>query len=122
MEIRKLVTARWFATAFAVLALTLAACSGDKESTDGSSVQPDSQDKQVLRLRLQGEPKTIDPHLSNQATETTITRPLFAGLFTYNDKLDVIPNLATESQLRATSGAISSGFTHVMCMPSSIHA
>ena len=115
MQIRKLVSARWLAAAFAVLALTLAACSGDKDSTDtGSAITPDSPDKQVLRLRLQSEPKTIDPHLSNQAAETTINRQLFAGLFTYNEKLDVVPNLAKELPTVANGGISQDGTTYTV--------
>ncbi len=114
MEIRKLVNARWFATAFAVLAFTLAACSGDKETTDSGSSNAAPADQQVLRLRLQGEPKTIDPHLSNQVTETTITRPLFAGLFTYNEKLDVVANLAKEMPTVANGGISPDGTTYTV--------
>ncbi|HEY7466245.1 MAG TPA: peptide ABC transporter substrate-binding protein [Dehalococcoidia bacterium] len=116
MEIRKLVNAKWFATAFAVLALTMAACSGDKDTTDssGAAMKPDSPDKQVLRLRLQGEPKTIDPHLSNQAQESTINRQLFAGLFTYNDKLDIVPNLARELPTVANGGISADGTTYTV--------
>ena len=113
MEIRKLINARWFATAFAVLSLTLAACSGDKD-TASNGTSPAPADQQVLRLRLQGEPKTIDPHLSNQTTETTITRPLFAGLFTYNEKLDVVPNLAKEMPTVANGGISPDGTTYTV--------
>jgi oligopeptide transport system substrate-binding protein len=117
MEIQKLVSIKWFATAFAVLALTLAACSSDDKdssSPDGGSVAPAPADQQVLRLRLQGEPKTIDPHLSNQAAEATITRPLFAGLFTYNDKLDVVPNLASELPTVGNGGISADGTTYTV--------
>jgi oligopeptide transport system substrate-binding protein len=115
MEIRKLVNARWFAAAFAVVVLTLAACGGDKDTPDSNgAVTPDSPDKQVLRLRLQSEPKTIDPHLSNQVQEASILRPLFAGLFTYNEKLDVIPNLAAELPTVANGGISPDGTTYTV--------
>ena len=115
MEIRKLVNLRWLAATVAVLTLALAACGSDKENAGGGSgVTPDAPDRQVLRLRLQGEPKTIDPHLSNQATEATITRPLFAGLFTYNEALEVVPNLAKEMPTVANGGISADGTTYTV--------
>ena len=40
--------------------------------------------------------QTIDPQLTNVLSETTLAKPLFAGLFTYDADLKVIPNVATE--------------------------
>ena len=114
MEIRRLVTARWFATALAVLGLALAACSGDKDSSNSGSASKAPPEQQVLKLRLQGEPKTIDPQLSNQAAEVTLTRPLFAGLFTYNEKLEVVPNLAQEMPSVANGGISPDGTTYTV--------
>jgi oligopeptide transport system substrate-binding protein len=114
MEIRTLLKARWLATAFAVLALALSACGGDQHGGGDVGVTPASPDKQVLRLRLQGEPKTIDPHRSNQVAEATITRPLFAGLFTYNERLEVVPNLATEMPTVANGGISADGTTYTV--------
>src|SRR5688572_3241737 len=78
------------------------ACAGN-DGAGTTSNRSDDEDfelapasQQVYRLRLQGEQKTIDPHLVNFASETTIVKPLFSGLFTYDEDLKVVPNVAAE--------------------------
>jgi oligopeptide transport system substrate-binding protein len=124
MQIRILVPVKWFAVFLATIGLFLAACasdatdpaptpdSGNTGSTDVSDKAPASE--QVLRLRIQGEPKTLDPHLSNQAQEVTLTRALFSGLFTYDEDLNVVPNLAVEMPTIANGGVSSDGLTYTI--------
>jgi oligopeptide transport system substrate-binding protein len=114
MEIHRLVTRRWLAAVVAATALVLAACAGDQNGPAGSGVTMAPPEQQVLRLRLQGEPKTIDPHLTNQATETTLTKPLFAGLFTYDKDLRVVPNLAVELPTVANGGISPDGTVYTI--------
>jgi oligopeptide transport system substrate-binding protein len=117
MEIRNLGPAKWFMVFMAVFGLLLAACAGDSEpgSDSGSTdVTKAPADQQVLRLRIQGEPKTIDPQLTNQAEEVSLTRPLFDGLFSYDEDLDVIPGLAMEMPTIANGGISEDGLTYTI--------
>jgi peptide/nickel transport system substrate-binding protein len=93
--------------AFAVVvALLLAACGGDDDSEassssgggSGASLPSDAAPAgdQVIKLRLTGEPKSIDPQQVNFDVEISIVKQLFSQLFTYNEKLEVVPDLARE--------------------------
>jgi len=96
-----------------VSALLIAACGG-KASTDSRSEQPAPPDQQVLRVRLPGEPKSLDPHAISVATETTLAKLLFAGLFTYDEELKVIPNLASELPTGDNGGISKDGLTYTV--------
>src|ERR1041385_2761235 len=88
---------RWRATtAVAVLAIILAACGGGSSGPTGANSQAAPPDQQVLNLRMTGEPKTIDPQKASSATDVSIIRQLFGTLFTYDDNLQIVPDLASE--------------------------
>jgi oligopeptide transport system substrate-binding protein len=102
---------RRLATFLALLALVFAvACAGADNAVTGSDPAPP--DQQVLRLRMVGEPRTIDPHLSSIISETSLTKPLSAGLFTYNEELKVVPNLAKALPTTANGGISQDGKTY----------
>ena len=105
---------RWLTLGVAVVGLLLAlACGGDKESpAPGGALAPP--DQQQLRLRIAGEPKTIDPHLANFVGETSLMKPLFAGLFTYDADLRVVPNLAEELPAIDNGGVSRDGLTYTV--------
>jgi oligopeptide transport system substrate-binding protein len=116
MESRTLARSRWFGIGAAIIGLLLVvACASDNKPAavnSGGEMAPPEQ--QVLRLRLTGEPKTIDPHLTNFASETTLTKPLFAGLFTYDESLRVVPNVATEVPTVDNGGVSRDGLTYTV--------
>src|SRR5215207_5572713 len=104
--------------AFAAL-IMLVACSDDGGNGDGGQgndtpITMAPADQQVLRLRLGGEPKTIDPHLSSTVSETSLTKPVFAGLFTYNEDLTVVPNVAAEMPTVDNGGISRDGLTYTV--------
>lgn len=116
MEIKNLAPAKWFVLFIAGLRLLLAACatdSADPTPVDTVVSKAPAAD-QVLRLRIQGEPKTIDPHLTNQASEISLTRALFSGIFTYDEDLSVVPNLAAEMPSIANGGISEDGLTYTI--------
>lgn len=116
MERIRLTPAKWFVVFVVAFGLVLAAC-GQQTETDSGGDSAGSKapaDEQVLRLRLQSEPKTIDPHLSNQQQEISIIRPLFAGLFSYDEDLDVVPDLAMEMPTVANGGISEDGTTYTI--------
>jgi oligopeptide transport system substrate-binding protein len=96
-----------------VSAAFIAACGGT-DRTGSTSVQLAPPDQQVLRVRLPGEPKSIDPHVISLAPETTLAKLLFAGLFTYDEELKVIPNLASELPTDDNGGISKDGLTYTV--------
>jgi len=114
MEKRSLMQSRLAAFGVGLAAMLLVfACGGDQGATVRSD-QLAPPEQQVLRLRLTGEPKTIDPHLSNFTSETTLTKPLFSGLFTYDENLKVTPALAAQMPAEDNGGISKDGLTYTI--------
>jgi oligopeptide transport system substrate-binding protein len=113
----------YFVAFVAVMALLLAACSGsddDKQPADGNSSQAGlpadaaPSGEQVIKLRLTGEPKSIDPQQANFDVEISIAKQLFSQLFTYNEKLEVVPDLAKELPTPDNGGISKDGKTYTV--------
>jgi oligopeptide transport system substrate-binding protein len=96
----------------AAFGLVLAACGGDDTSSYGANGKPLPADQQVLRVRMSGEPGTIDPQLASGATEASIAKQIGAGLFTYDGDLKVVKNLAKEMPTVANGGISADGMTY----------
>jgi oligopeptide transport system substrate-binding protein len=93
------------------LSLALAACGGASNEPQTVSSNAAPPDQQVLRMRINAEPKTIDPTLVNFASEVSLTRQLFAGLFSYDESLKVTPQLATAVPTIDNGGLSRDGLT-----------
>src|SRR5436309_9874940 len=111
----------WFSLALASLGLTFALACGGGSSSGGSKASSGGQaaaappDQQVLKLRTTGEPNTIDPHLTNFSTSTTIEKSLFSTLFTFDpDSLKVVPDLATEMPTADNGGVSKDGLVYTI--------
>lgn len=104
-------TKRIFLAAAAALSLALVACSGSSDTPQTSTSSAAPPEQQILRMRINGEPKTIDPGLVNFASEVSLTRQLFAGLFTYDESLKVVPQLATAVPTVDNGGLSRDGLT-----------
>jgi oligopeptide transport system substrate-binding protein len=103
---------RWLLSFVLLIGLVLlVACGGDgnNDSTAGDMAPPE---QQVLRLRMNAEPKTIDPHISSVVTEATVARQLFAGLLNYDADLKVVPNLAKAVPTEGNGGISKDGKTY----------
>ncbi len=110
----------------ALIALAMVACGGSNDasnsntptaSTPQGSAQPSDMapaDQQVLHLRISQEPATLDPQLSSLQVESTINKQLFTGLFTYDDKLNVVPALAKEMPTVENGGISADGTTYTI--------
>ena len=107
---------RFLGVPLAVVAMIALVACGGNDSTAVREDQLAPPDQQVLRVRLIGEPKTIDPHLTNTVSETSISKPLFAGLFTYDPNLKIVPNLATEVPTAENGGISKDGLTYTVKM------
>lgn len=114
MESRSLGRPRWFALGVALVGLLLLAACGGGDGGAAVSDKAAPPEQQVLRLRLAGEPKTIDPHLANFVAETSLIKPLFAGLFTYDENLRVVPALAREMPTVENGGISKDGLTYTI--------
>lgn len=96
--------------------IMLVACGGSDPEEGGNTGARNlaPPDRQVLRLRLGSEPKTIDPHLSSTVSETTLSKPVFAGLFTYDEQLQIVPNVAAEMPTADNGGISKDGLTYTV--------
>ncbi len=65
----------------------------------------------VLRVAIQGEPKTLNPVLASNTIEVFVTRFLFAPLVSANAKGDPVPMLASEVPTPANGGVSNGGLT-----------
>jgi oligopeptide transport system substrate-binding protein len=98
-----------------VLGLVLAACDNgpsDQPNPPQSGVTPAAE--QVLRLRIPGEPRTIDPHVADFASEASIAKMLFSGLFTYDENLGIVANVAAEVPTGENGGISADGLTYTV--------
>lgn len=85
-----------WAVAALAFGLLLAACSGQEAKPPRAPLDLAPPDQQVLRLRLGGEPKSIDPALTNFDFEISVGKVLFSGLFTYDESLKPVVGIADE--------------------------
>ena len=95
--------------------LLFTACGGDDDtsSTNGTA-SGDLAENQVLRLSMNSEPGTIDPHMSYVSNEVSVARQLTSGLFTYNEDLEVVPGLAAEMPTVDNGGISEDGTTYTI--------
>jgi oligopeptide transport system substrate-binding protein len=70
--------------------------------------------QQVINLRLTGEPKGLDPQRANFSTEISPIRQLFSSLFTYDENLNVVPDLAAEMPTVENGGVSKDGKTYTI--------
>ncbi|MPZ97799.1 MAG: hypothetical protein GEU80_00450 [Dehalococcoidia bacterium] len=109
--------------AAAMLALALA-CVGDADSTDdGTPVATDSataptggDGEQVLRVRLEGEPETLDPQRASDAASLSIVRNLNSGLLAVSPELDIQPQLAADVPTVENGGISEDGLTYTFTL------
>ena len=102
------------ALAVVLVAILLMACSKDKDSESGKD-NPARLDQQVLRTRVaSSDPKTIDPHLANFGNETTLDKPLFSTLFTFDESLRAMPDLASELPTPDNGGISKDGLVYTI--------
>jgi len=95
---------------FALLAAIAGACGGG----GGSSVSGQLAENQELRVRIAGDPSTIDPQLASYAEEISVTKQLFRGLFTYDEQLNVVPAVALKVPTKENGGISQDGLTYTI--------
>ncbi|MGE0687353.1 MAG: ABC transporter substrate-binding protein [Dehalococcoidia bacterium] len=104
----------WVLTAvFALMAMVFMACGGD-DGNGAAAENPAPDAQQVLRVRINSEPRTLDPQRSNLSIENSVNKSLFQGLFTYDENLKLVPNLATEVPSGDNGGISDNGLTYTV--------
>ncbi|HXH21808.1 MAG TPA: peptide ABC transporter substrate-binding protein [Dehalococcoidia bacterium] len=100
------------AAAVALATLAVACGTGDDESARTGEMAP--ADQQVLRLRLGAEPRTLDPHQANFTTDISVVKQLFSSLFRYDERLNVVPDMAAELPTTENGGISRDGKTYTV--------
>jgi len=101
----------------AVAAGALTACSDDDD--DGNGGTTDGGDglaaDQTLRIRLIGEPTTLDPQLAAFTPDVGVVKQLWRGLFYYGDvDLGIVPAAAAEIPTTENGGISEDGLTYAI--------
>jgi len=93
---------------FAVMAAVVmfaAACSSTTSSSSGLA------SKQVLRFPVYQNPGTWDPGEADAEVDTEIMQNVFDNLWRFDDKLNIVPDIATTVPTTANGGVSSDGLT-----------
>ena len=83
------------------------ACGG----SSGGNVTNKLAANQELRVRIAGDPSTLDPQLAAFADEISIVKQLYRGLFTYDRDLNVVPAVAADLPTLENGGISADGLT-----------
>src|SRR3972149_4315275 len=106
----------WLLAAIAVIAVVaFAACKEDKDGgkTPAAGNTPLAAD-QTLRVRLAGEPQTLDPQVTGFDVDISIVKQLFRGLFYYDGPdMNVVPAVATKLPTKG-DGISDDGLTYTI--------
>jgi oligopeptide transport system substrate-binding protein len=94
----------------AVAAIAISCGSGD----GGSVSNDDGGGEQVFRLRLAGDPESLDPQQADVEDEISIVKQLYRGLFAYDKDLNVVPSVATEVPTKENGGISEDGLTYTL--------
>jgi oligopeptide transport system substrate-binding protein len=81
-----------------------------------NDAKPPADVLQVLDLRIDGEPQTLDPALAAFANDTSLAKLLFSGLFTYDEDLQIVANLAAEVPTGDNGGISADGLTYTVTL------
>jgi oligopeptide transport system substrate-binding protein len=69
---------------------------------------------QQLRIRIASDVSSFDPQLAISADEISVAKQLYRGLFTYDDKLNVVPSIAAELPAKDNGGISADGLTYTI--------
>jgi oligopeptide transport system substrate-binding protein len=89
-------------------ALAIACGSGSDGTPPENTKVPD----QVFRLRLAGDPESLDPQQADVDDEITIVKQLYRGLFAYDKDLNVVPSVAAKLPTKENGGISEDGLTY----------
>jgi oligopeptide transport system substrate-binding protein len=96
----------------ALIALIAAVSCGGGDK--GGEVTNELSDTQELRVRIAGDPSTMDPQLALFAEDISVVKQLFRGLFTYDQDLNVIPAVAADVPTQENGGISDDGLVYTI--------
>lgn len=102
----------WLPLLAAGLAVLAAACAGEERPAAQAAAKAAPAAKQVFRVNLSGEPDTIDPNRSDFSTQIAVVKEVFEGLLSFDQKLAVVPVVATEVPTTQNGGISKDGLTY----------
>jgi len=91
--------------------LTAAACGSTSSTTTGSGTLASNQ---VLHLPVFQDPGTWDPGYMDAEVDTELMQNVFDNLWRFDDKLNIVPDLATAVPTQANSGISADGLTYTV--------
>src|SRR5487761_1385442 len=94
-----------------MLAVLAAAC-GSGSGSSGQSTALAS--KQVLKFPIYADPATMDPALGDQEIESELSQNVFDNLWLFDNKLNIVPDLATAVPTQANGGISADGLTYTI--------
>jgi oligopeptide transport system substrate-binding protein len=93
----------------ALLAMAIVACGGSSGPGTGK-LAPNQQ----FRVRIAGDPSTLDPQLATFADDISVVKQLYRGLFTYDQDLKVVPAIAKEMPTQDNGGISKDALTYTL--------
>ncbi|MBV9525042.1 MAG: hypothetical protein JOZ46_04405, partial [Candidatus Dormibacteraeota bacterium] len=97
--------------------LTVAACGGSSGGNNGSSSLASSQ---ILHFPVLQDPKTWDPGIMDAEVDTELMQNVYDNLWRFDDKLNLIPDLATTVPSTSNGGISSDGMTYTVHLKSGV--
>jgi len=97
--------------------LTMAACGGGSTS---SSSNTGLAAVQKLHFPVLQDPKTWDPGAMDAEVDTELMQNIYSNLWRYDDKLNIVPDVATQVPTAANNGISSDGLTYTVHLKSGV--
>jgi oligopeptide transport system substrate-binding protein len=101
------------AAIFGGISLLVAAC-GNSTTTGGLAAN------QVLKFPVYQSAGTFDPGLADAEVDTEIMQNVFSNLWRFDDKLNLVPDLATDIPTTSNNGISSDGLTYTVHLKSNV--
>ena len=94
----------------ATAAAMVIACGGGGSKQAARALDPN----QELHIRIAGDPGTFDPQLATVSEEISVVKQLYRGLFSYDEKLNVVPSIAMDVPTKENGGISDDGLTYTI--------
>ena len=91
------------------ISLLVAACGNSPSTTTSNQAA-----KQVLKFPVYQSAGTFDPGEADAEVDTEITQNVFSNLWRFDDKLNLVPDLATDVPTTSNNGISSDGLTYTV--------
>ncbi len=104
------------AAVLGTIGLLVAACGTGTTTTNNNGLAS----SQVLKFPVYQSAGTFDPGTADAEVDTEIMQNVFSNLWRFDDKLAIVPDLATEVPTTSNSGISSDGLTYTVHLKSNV--